>query len=219
MALLITPGDEEGSDYDDEEEWEQEFVYQQEEDMYELTIKPGHYMIVINHNKLEQISEHVVVHPLEKTNVELPFDLTMRQRKDVTCIVRDNNLRPLPGVVVKMQKTGSRYVTENLTNAVGETTFSMENNSTYTFHTKKKHYQSAPVEIMTTKANASSFKEVKLFMTKPSEMKQVVEILVASSTLRPNADYELQIHTASSSGEEDKEPEEHVVTSSQEPEG
>ena len=107
MALLISPDDGEGegddSMYDEEDEWEQEFDYMEEEDQYELPLKPGHYMIVIKHPQLEQMSEHLVVHPLEKTNVVLTYDqLKLLQPKDVVCVVRDNNLRPLPGVVVKM---------------------------------------------------------------------------------------------------------------------
>ena len=51
MALLISPDDGEGegddSMYDEEDEWEQEFDYMEEEDQYELPLKPGHYMIVI----------------------------------------------------------------------------------------------------------------------------------------------------------------------------
>ena len=53
MALLISPDDGEGegddSMYDEEDEWEQEFDYMEEEDQYELPLKPGHYMIVIKH--------------------------------------------------------------------------------------------------------------------------------------------------------------------------
>ena len=91
----------------------------------------------------------------------------------------------------------------------------------YTFTTKKKHYVSSPVEFMATKANSASFKEVKLFMTKPSDMLSTIEILISSSTLRPNVDYELHMMTAATlPGDEDPPAkEEDVIISSQKNEG
>jgi hypothetical protein len=56
---------------DEEEEWDQELVYKENEDLYELPLAAAHYMMVIKYPGLEQLSEHVVISPLEDSNTVL----------------------------------------------------------------------------------------------------------------------------------------------------
>ena len=80
-AFLISKQDD-GSDFTSEEdEYEVEFVYKEEENMYEIPLASGHYMVVIKYPGLEQISEHIVISPLETGNTILQFKLEVAQKK------------------------------------------------------------------------------------------------------------------------------------------
>ncbi len=61
----------------DEEEYEVEFVYKESENMYEIPLASGHYMIVLKYPELEMISEHIVISPLETGNTILHYKLEL----------------------------------------------------------------------------------------------------------------------------------------------
>lgn len=58
---------------------------------------------------------------------------------------------------------------EALTNQEGVATFNVLNDHTYTFYPIKTDYMSVPTDIIFTKENHNSLKEVKLFMSSYSK--------------------------------------------------
>lgn len=66
-------------------------------------------------------------------------------------------------------KDSKKYV-EGLTNQDGVCdTFSVKWNNTYVFTAKKKGYMNAPVEVIFTKENSETMREIKLYLSKPLE--------------------------------------------------
>lgn len=59
----------------EEDEYEVEFVYKEAENLYEIPLSSGHYMLVLKYTGLQQISEHVVISPLETGNTILNYKL------------------------------------------------------------------------------------------------------------------------------------------------
>lgn len=86
---------------------------------------------------------------------------------------------------------------ESLTNHEGVASFIVLNNHTYTFTPYKTDYLGAPLDVIFTKENQNSLKEVKLFMSTPSKIPHLIEAMISSPTLRANKDYELMVFTCS----------------------
>jgi hypothetical protein len=196
--------DSEDLDSDSEEEWEQEFIFKQEEDTYELPLKGGHYMVVVRYPELQQVHEHLFVSPLEDCNTVLHHQLELVQQKQIFVSVKDSDLHNVQGALVKMQHAGSRVAVEGLTDADGVVEFSVLPNSTYTFTALKKGLFGAPVDFIFTHDNHKSLKEVKLFLSSPSRLESAIELLITSSTLRANQDYELHLFTCQNADREDE---------------
>lgn len=76
-AYLISKQDDQGEYIGEDDEYEVEFVYKEDENMYEIPLASGHYMVVIKYPGIEQISEHIVISPLETGNTILNFKLEM----------------------------------------------------------------------------------------------------------------------------------------------
>lgn len=68
-------------DSDSDEEYDQEFVFKPGEDIYELPLKGGHYMIVIRYPALQQMHEHVHISPLDDCNTILHYQLEQVLKK------------------------------------------------------------------------------------------------------------------------------------------
>ena len=83
-------------------EYEVEFVYKEEENMYEIPLISGHYMVVLKYPGIEQISEHIVISPLETGNTILNYWLEIAQKKQIFVTVKDSDLINLQGVLVWM---------------------------------------------------------------------------------------------------------------------
>ena len=76
--MLIQKGREEENE-DEEVEWEQEFVFRPEDDLYELQMAGGLYMVVVSYPGIEPVSEHVHIDPLADANTELEIQLEEAQ--------------------------------------------------------------------------------------------------------------------------------------------
>ena len=75
-AYLISKQEDRGEPDDymtEEDEYEVEFVYKEEENMYEIPLASGHYMVVLKYPGIDQISEHIVISPLETGNTILNY--------------------------------------------------------------------------------------------------------------------------------------------------
>jgi len=70
-----------------------------------------------------------------------------------------------------------------LTNKEGVATFNVLNDHTYTFFPVKTDYMGIPSDIIFTKENHNSLKEVKLFMSSHSKAQHMIQILISSPTL------------------------------------
>ena len=159
-------------------------------------------MIVIRYPLLQQMHEHVNISPLDDCNTVLHYQLEEIQKKQIFVSVKDSNLRNIQGALVKMRLQNTRNDIEGLTDPDGVVEFSVLPNHTYSFVAEKKGFLGTPVDFAFTTDNHQSLKEVKLFMSQPSDLQNTMEVLVSSSTLRANQDYELHLFTAQYEEEE-----------------
>lgn len=222
MALLVHPHDEEDDidpilGEDSDEEWEQEFIFNPQEDHYQLQLVGGQYMIRIKYPGLELLQEHVVISPYEEGNTVLDYVLEEQKLVPIKVSVMDANMNYVPNTLVTMSIRNSKSYTEGLTAEDGVCqSFSTQWNNTYTFVAKKKGYKNAPVDILFTKENSQTLREIKLFLDKPLNTEKTMEVLVSSSLLRPNEDYSVEMHTCHSPNPDEPKKKEELVVSSAE---
>ncbi len=196
-------------------------MYAKENELYELPLKAGHYMIMVKYPGFEQMHQHVIVSPEMDGNLILDFKVEEVEPKEIFVSVKDSQLSNIPGVVIKCCFKGGRSEVEGLTDPDGVATFNVFNNTMYTFTPFKKGFVGAPLDVLFTNDNIEQLKEVKLFVSQASESKHIMEIMLSSSILRANEDYELQLFTCTDTPTEDDPhlKEEDKIVSTEKEEG